>query len=131
MRSRRKKAEQYERFCRRVTLPTLRSMEGCLAAHLLRVFQSRKPEYLWVAFWRDRQALEAARLTPAWREQIKEFEAGGFYKSLPLELVCETLACFSRPGEEAGRKPVRRKGPRQLQPVSEPEPASQAASEGA
>lgn len=63
-------------------------------AHFIKIFQARKPEYLWLVFWRDHQALEKARTNPLWRDQIKRFEAGNFYKSIPVELVCEALDSF-------------------------------------
>lgn len=94
MRGRKKKAEEYEKFGRQVTLPALKKLDGCLDAHFIKVFQSRKPEYLWLVYWRDKDALEAARTNPAWRDQIKRFEAGQFYKTIPLELVCESLGSF-------------------------------------
>jgi len=94
MRARRKKVEDYEKFGRQTTLPALKKIDGCVAAHFFRVFGSRKPEYLWVVVWRDREALEAARTNPAWRSQIRQFEQGAFYKSIPLEMVCESLAVF-------------------------------------
>ena len=95
MRARKKRIEEYEKFCRQVTLPSLKKIEGCVGAHFIKIFEARKPEYLWVVFWRDRNALEAARTNPLWREQIKRFEAGNFYKSIPLELVCEALESFT------------------------------------
>ncbi len=104
MRARRKRAEEYEKFGRQVTLPALRKIDGCLDAYFVKVFEARKPEYLWIAFWKDRDALEAARSDPAWRDQIKKFEAGNFYKTVPLELVCETVASFHLPGTEKPRK---------------------------
>ena len=91
MRARKKRVEEYEKFGRQVTLPSLQKIEGCLGAHFVRIFQARKPEYLWLVFWRDHEALEQARTNPLWRDQIKRFEAGQFYKSVPLELVCEVL----------------------------------------
>lgn len=105
MRGRKKRLEEYEKFGRTVTLPTLKKIDGCVDAHFIKVFEARKPEYLWLVFWRDNQALEAARTNPAWREQIKKFEAGKFYKTIPLELVCETLASFGSPGSDKPEKP--------------------------
>ncbi len=64
MRARKKKAEDYERSGRQVTLPTMRKIDDCTAALLVRVFEARKPEYLWLVFWRDLEALEAARSNP-------------------------------------------------------------------
>lgn len=104
MRARRKKAEEYEKFGRQVTLAALKKIDGCLDAHFIKVFEARKPEYLWLVFWNDYEALEAARTHPAWREQIKKFEAGSFYKTIPLELVCESLGSFAAPGGEKTRK---------------------------
>jgi hypothetical protein len=95
MRARKKRVEDYEKFGRQVTLPSLRKIDGCLGAHFIRLFQSRKPEYLWLVYWRDHKALEQARTNPLWRDQIKRFEAGKYYKSIPLELVCETVESFS------------------------------------
>ena len=95
MRARKKRVEDYEKFGRQVTLPSLKKIEGCLGAHFIKLFQARKPEYLWLVFWRDHKALEQARTNPLWREQIKRFEAGKYYKSIPLELVCETVESFS------------------------------------
>jgi len=95
MRARKKRIEEYEKFGRQVTLPSLKKIDGCLGAHFIRVFEARKPEYLWMVFWRDHKALEQARTNPLWREQIKRFEAGKFYKTIPLELVCEELESFS------------------------------------
>src|SRR5208283_3815584 len=95
MRARKKRVDDYERFGRQVTLPSLKKIDGCLGAHFIKLFQSRKPEYLWLVFWRDHKSLEQARTNPLWREQIKRFEAGKFYKSIPLELVCETVESFS------------------------------------
>jgi quinol monooxygenase YgiN len=97
MRAKKKKTEAYERFGLTVTLAALRKIKGCLEAHFMRV-ASRKPEYLWVVLWEDQDALEAARNNPAWREQIKKFEAGQFYKTIPLELVCQSLGSFSNRG---------------------------------
>lgn len=95
MRCRKKRAERYEKFGREITLPALKKIDGCLDAHFVKVYEARKPEYLWLVFWRDHKALEAARTNPTWREQIKKFEAGKFYKTIPLELVCEELDSFS------------------------------------
>lgn len=105
MKGRKKRAEEYEKFGRQVTLPTLKKIDGCVDAQFIKVFEARKPEYLWLVFWRDKDALEAARTNPAWREQIKKFEAGKFYKTIPLELVCESLASFSNAGIEKPEKP--------------------------
>lgn len=94
MRARKKRMEDYEKFGRQVTLPSLKKIDGCVGAHFVKLFQARKPEYLWLVFWRDHKALEQARTNPLWRDQIKRFEAGNFYKSLPLELVCEAVESF-------------------------------------
>lgn len=94
MRARKKKVANYEKFGLQVTLAALRKIKGCVEAHFMRV-ESRKPEYLWVVLWEDQDALEAARNNPAWKEQIKKFEAGGYYKTVPLELVCQSLGSFS------------------------------------
>ncbi|MFB3922291.1 MAG: antibiotic biosynthesis monooxygenase [Terriglobia bacterium] len=104
MRARKKRAEEYEKFGRQVTLPALKKIDGCLDAHFIKVFEARKPEYLWLVFWRDNEALEAARNNPVWKEQIKKFEAGEFYKTIPLELVCESIAGFSSSGAEKPKK---------------------------
>jgi hypothetical protein len=95
MRARKKRVEDYEKFGRQVTLPSLKKIDGCLGAHFIKLFEARKPEYLWLVFWRDHKALEQARTNPLWREQIKRFEAGKYYKSIPLELVCESVESFS------------------------------------
>jgi heme-degrading monooxygenase HmoA len=104
MRARKKRFEEYEKFGRQVTLPALKKIDGCLDAYFIRVYEARKPEYLWLVFWRDQAALEAARTNPAWREQIRKFEAGKFYKTIPLELVCECLASFGVPAVEKAKK---------------------------
>jgi len=104
MRARKKRAEEYEKFGRQVTLPALKKIDGCLDAHFIKVYEARKPEYIWLVFWKDYAALEAARTHPAWREQIKKFEAGKFYKTIPLELVCETLGTFAPPVAEKVKK---------------------------
>lgn len=100
MRARKKRIKDYESFGRQVTLAALRKIDGCQQAYFIKVFEARKPEYLWVVFWRDHKALEAARANPLWREQIRKFEAGKFYKTIPLELVCECLTSFG--GTPAG-----------------------------
>ena len=99
MRARKKKTKAYEEFGRQVTLPALKKIPGCVDAHFIRLYGARKPEYFWFVLWKDKEALEAARTNVAWREQIKKFEAGGFYKSIPMEWVCELLA-------SAGERPV-------------------------
>jgi heme-degrading monooxygenase HmoA len=104
MRARKKRFEEYEKFGRQVTLPALKKIDGCLDAYFIRVYEARKPEYLWLVFWRDQAALEAARTNPVWREQIRKFEAGKFYKTIPLELVCECLASFGVPTVEKTKK---------------------------
>ncbi len=104
MRGRKKRTEEYEKFGKQVTLPALKKIDGCVDAHFIKVFEARKPEYLWLVFWRDNAALEAARTNPVWREQIKKFEAGEFYKTIPLELVCESLGSFGAPGAEKPKK---------------------------
>jgi heme-degrading monooxygenase HmoA len=100
MRGRKKRVEDYEKFGRQVTLSALKKLDGCLDAHFLRVFEARKPEYLWIVLWRDQESLEAARGNPVWKEQIKKFEAGKFYKTIPLELVCESLGSFAAAAEK-------------------------------
>jgi len=95
MRARKKRVDDYEKFGRQVTLPSLKKIDGCLGAHFIKLFEARKPEYLWLVFWRDHKALEQARTNPLWREQIKRFEAGNYYKSIPVELVCEAVESFS------------------------------------
>jgi heme-degrading monooxygenase HmoA len=98
MRARKKRAEDYEKFGMQVTLPSLRKLEGCLDAFFLKVFESQRPQYLWVVFWKDQEALEAARSHPVWREQIRKFESGKFYKTPPLELICEALGSLRPQG---------------------------------
>jgi hypothetical protein len=95
MRARKKRVEDYEKFGRQVTLPSLRKIDGCLGAHFIKIFDARKPEYLWLVFWRDQKALDQARTNPLWRDQIKRFEAGNYYKSIPQEFVCESLESFT------------------------------------
>jgi hypothetical protein len=107
MRAKKKKAGDYEKFGRQVTLPALKKLDGCIDAYFMRVFEARKPEYLWVVLWRNNEALESARDNPAWKEQIKRFEAGNFYKTIPLELVCESLASFPAAGPGKSRKAPR------------------------
>jgi hypothetical protein len=105
MRARKKRIEDYEKFGRQVTLPSLKKIDGCLGAHFIRIFEARKPEYLWLVFWKDHKTLEQARTNPLWRDQIKKFEAGKFYKSIPLELVCECLDSFGALAEKPKRPP--------------------------
>ena len=104
MRGRKKTVSEYEKFGLQVTLNALRKIKGCVEAHFMRV-ESRKPEYLWVVLWENQDALEAARNNPVWKEQIKKFEAGQFYKTIPLELVCQSLGSFStRAGKSRSAK---------------------------
>jgi heme-degrading monooxygenase HmoA len=126
MRARKKKTKDYEGFGRQVTLAALKKIEGCQEAYFIKVFEARKPEYLWVVFWRDQKALEAARSNPVWREQKRKFEAGKFYKTIPLELVCECLSSF---GGAAARKPKKIARPprtrkKQEQPAEPTAPAT-------
>jgi hypothetical protein len=104
MRARRKKTKDYESFGRQVTLAALQKIDGCQEAYFIKVFETRKPEYFWVVLWRDQKALEAARTNPVWREQIRKFEAGKFYKTIPLQLVCECLGSFGRPPARKSKK---------------------------
>jgi len=76
MRARKKRTKDYETFGRQVTLAALQKIDGCQQAYFIKVFEARKPDYLWVVFWRDHKALEAARTNPVWRDQIRTFEAG-------------------------------------------------------
>jgi len=124
MRARKKRADEYEKFGRQVTLPALKKIDGCLDAHFIKVFEARKPEYLWLVFWRDQAALEAARTNPVWRDQIKKFEAGKFYKTIPLELVCESLASSTAPGAEKARKPEKVEKTDKAERAEKPEPSS-------
>jgi quinol monooxygenase YgiN len=117
MRAKKKRVEEYEKFGRQVTLPSLKKIDGCLGAHFVKLHEARKPEYLWLVFWRDQKALEQARTNPLWREQIKRFEAGKFYKSIPVELVCETVESFSA----TLAKPKRAAKPAKAQKVAPPE----------
>ena len=50
MRARKKRVEDYEKFGRQVTVPSLKKIEGCLGAHFIRTFEARKPEYLWYPY---------------------------------------------------------------------------------
>jgi heme-degrading monooxygenase HmoA len=124
MRARKKRADEYEKFGRQVTLPALKKIDGCLDAHFIKVFEARKPEYLWLVFWRDQAALEAARTNPVWRDQIKKFEAGKFYKTIPLELVCESLASSTAPGAEKAKKPEKVEKADKAERAEKPEPSS-------
>jgi heme-degrading monooxygenase HmoA len=124
MRARKKRADEYEKFGRQVTLPALKKIDGCLDAHFIKVFEARKPEYLWLVFWRDQAALEAARTNPVWRDQIKKFEAGKFYKTIPLELVCESLASSAAPGAEKAKKPEKVEKADKAERAEKPEPSS-------
>jgi len=108
MRARKKRTKDYETFGRQVTLAALQKIDGCEQVYFIKVFQARKPEYLWVVFWRDHKALEAARTNPAWRDQIRKFEAGKFYKTIPLELVCECLCSFGGTAARAAKKSAKR-----------------------
>jgi len=122
MRARKKRVGEYEKFGRQVTLPSLKKIDGCLGAHFIRIFEARKPEYLWLVFWRDHKALEQARTNPLWREQIKRFEAGKFYKSIPLELVCEALESFTATPAKSKRAAKAAKAAKAAPPEeSEPE----------
>jgi len=123
MRARKKRVEDYEKFGRQVTIPALKKIDGCLDAYFIKVFEARKPEYLWLVFWRDHDALEAARTNPAWREQIRKFEAGKFYKTIPLELVCESLGSITgdKPKKaEKAEKPAKSEPPMEEEAVASP-----------
>lgn len=124
MKGRKKKAEAYEKFGMQVTMPALKKIPGCVDAHFIKVFEARKPEYLWLVFWRDKDALEAARTNPSWRDQIKKFETGKFYKTIPLELVCESLGSF---GGAAANKPKKVKKSRKSEMADDAESAESAA----
>ncbi len=123
MRARKKRTKDYENFGRQVTLAALKKIDGCQEAYFIKIFEARKPEYLWLVFWRDQKALEAARANSVWREQIRKFEAGKFYKTIPLELVCECLGSF---GGAPARKPKRNARPSKPKKQQEqpPEPAT-------
>jgi quinol monooxygenase YgiN len=121
MRAKKKKSADYEKFGLQVTLAALRKIKGCVEAHFMRV-ESRKPEYLWVVLWENPDALEAARNNPAWKEQIKKFEAGQFYKTIPLELVCQTLGNFSN---RAARPRPARKAVKSEAPEAAPAAATE------
>src|SRR5690349_16640173 len=116
MKGRKKKSEAYEKFGLQVTMPALKKIPGCVDAYFVKVIEARKPEYLWLVYWRDKEALEAARTNPSWREQIKKFEAGKFYKTIPLELVCESLGSF---GGAAAGKPKKAKKTRKAEKTTE------------
>ena len=122
MRARKKRAGDYEKFGQQVTIPALKKIDGCQGAHFIKVFEARKPEYLWLVFWKDHRALEAARTNAAWREQIKKFEAGKFYKTIPLELVCETLGSFGAAGPERVRKAEKSEKAEKVEPTEKSEP---------
>jgi len=123
MRGRKKKSEAYEKFGLQVTMPALKKIPGCVDAYFIKVFEARKPEYLWLVYWRDKDALEAARTNPSWRDQIKKFETGKFYKTIPLELVCESLGSF---GGAAAGKPKKAKKSKKSEKASEAESAEAA-----
>jgi len=128
MRARKKRVEDYEKFGRQVTLPSLKKIDGCVGAHFIKIFEARKPEYLWLVFWRDQKALDQARTNPLWREQIKRFEAGNYYKSIPLEFVCEALESFTV--DLAGPKRAARPGKaKKAARVEEPQPEESAPTE--
>ena len=124
MKGRKKKAEVYEKFGMQVTMPALKKIPGCVDAYFIKVFEARKPEYLWLVFWRDKDALEAARTNPSWREQIKKFETGKFYKTIPLELVCVSLGSF---GGATASKPKKAKKGRKAEMADDAESAESAA----
>ncbi|HZP00777.1 MAG TPA: antibiotic biosynthesis monooxygenase [Terriglobia bacterium] len=131
MRARKKRVQDYEKFGLQVTLPSLRRLEGCLDAFFLKVSESRKPQYLWVVFWKDQKALEAAHSHPVWREQIRKFELGKFYKTPPLELICEALGSL-RPQGASKVTPISPKGTkpraaRKRAPIRKAAEASEAA----
>jgi heme-degrading monooxygenase HmoA len=123
MKGRKKKSEAYEKFGMRITMPALKKIPGCEDAYFIKVFEARKPEYLWLVFWRDKDALEAARTNSSWRDQIKKFEAGKFYKTIPLELVCESLGSFAG---AAASKPKKAKKSRKAGKAVEADPAEAA-----
>jgi len=127
MRARKKRAKDYETFGRQVTLPALKKIEGCQEAYFFKVVESRKPEYLLVAFWRDPKALEAARTNPVYREHKRKFEAGKFCKTIPLELTCVCLDSFK--GSPA-RKPQKAARPSKMKKTEE-QPAKTPAAEAA
>ncbi|HLY62983.1 MAG TPA: hypothetical protein VKV95_19730 [Terriglobia bacterium] len=118
MKGRKKRAADYEKFGMQITMPALKKIPGCVDAHFIKVFEARKPEYLWLVFWRDKDSLEAARTNPSWREQIKKFEAGKFYKTIPLELVCESVGSF---GGATASKPKKAKKSRKAERAAEAE----------
>ncbi len=64
--------------------------------------------------------MEQARTNTLWREQIKKFEAGKFYKSIPLELVCEGLDSFGAPAEKPKRA-ARPKASAKMEKAEEPQ----------
>src|SRR5581483_9059272 len=131
MRARKKRVQDYEKFGLQVTLPSLRRLEGCLDAFFLKVSESRKPQYLWVVFWKDQEALEAAHSHPVWREQIRKFESGKFYKTPPLELICEALGSLSAQGTgktgPARQKRAKHRAARKRAPIRKAAEASEAA----
>ena len=57
MRARKKRVEDYEKFGRQVTLPSLKKIDGCLGAHFIKIFEARKPEYLWLVFCENQNVI--------------------------------------------------------------------------
>jgi quinol monooxygenase YgiN len=131
MRARKKRVTDYEKFARQVTLPSLKKIDGCLGAHFVKILEARKPEYLWLVFWKDHKALEQARTNPIWRDQSKKFEAGKFHKSIPIELVCESFDSFGVPAEKPKRavRTARVVRPRKVRDAAQPEAAKSGATE--
>ena len=61
MRARKKRVDDYEKFGRQVDAALAEENRRLPGRPFIKLFQSRKPEYLWLVFWRDHKALEQAR----------------------------------------------------------------------
>jgi len=120
MRARKKRVADYEKFGRQVTLPSLKKIDGCLGAHFIRIFEARKPEYLWVVFWKDHKALELARTSPLWREQIRNSKRASSISQFLSSWSARVSIPSARPRKKV-KRPARAARSRKAEKAEQPE----------
>lgn len=69
---------QYESFEKSVGVGMVAKQPGCLHVAFGRVVEASEPTYVFLSVWRDRESLERARATAAWKEAVRGLEEQNF-----------------------------------------------------
>ena len=110
---------EYESFEKNVGVGMVAKQPGCLHVAFGRVVEASEPTYVFLSVWRDRESLERARATPAWKDAVRGLVEQNFERSPGIGEHVDVVRWADGPASKPPQAPAKAR-PTKRKPTSKP-----------